>query len=70
MKKHTPDVMKNEVVVLRQEILRLRVAMARAAQRADDWPDSNDDPADVLADCAFILFEALDVKHIDAMTSH
>lgn len=44
------------------EILRLRIAMARAAQRADDWPDSNDDPADVLEDCASILYNALDAK--------
>jgi len=40
--------------------------MAKAAQRADDWPDSNDDPADVLADCAGILFDALDYRHIKA----
>jgi hypothetical protein len=47
-----------------KEILRLRVAMAKAAQQADDWPDSNDDPAKVLADCASILFEALDRSHL------
>lgn len=47
---------------LLNEILRLRVAMAKAAQRADDWPDSNDDPANVLSDCASILFDALDLS--------
>jgi len=51
---------------LREEVLRLRVAMAKAAQRADDWPDSNDDPADVLSDCASILFDALDYRHTSA----
>lgn len=45
------------------EILRLRLAMARAAQRAESWPDSNDDPADVLSDCADILYDALQVPH-------
>ncbi len=54
----TPDVEN-----LLEEVLRLRVAMAKAAQRADDWPDSNDDPADVLSDCASILFDALDYRH-------
>lgn len=47
---------------LLEEVMRLRVAMAKAAQRADDWPDSNDDPADVLSDCASILFDALDYR--------
>jgi FtsZ-binding cell division protein ZapB len=51
---------------LREEVLRLRVAMAKAAQRADDWPDSNDDPSDVLSDCASILFDALDYRHTSA----
>lgn len=51
---------------LREEVLRLRVAAAKAAQRADDWPDSNDDPADVLSDCASILFDALDYRHTSA----
>jgi hypothetical protein len=51
---------------LREEVLRLRVAMAKAAQRADDWPDSNDDPADVLSDCASILFDALDYRNTSA----
>lgn len=46
----------------RDEITRLRVAMAKAAQRAEDWPDSNDDPADVLADCVNILYAAMDGK--------
>jgi len=50
---------------LLEEVLRLRVAMAKAAQRADDWPDSNDDPADVLSDCASILFDALDEDDCD-----
>ena len=45
---------------LRVEVIRLRVAMARAGQRADDWPDCGSDPADVLADCADILYAALD----------
>lgn len=43
-----------------EKILTYRVAMAKAAQRAEDWPDSNDDPADVLADCVSILYSALD----------
>lgn len=47
---------------LLEEVMRLRVAMAKAAQRADDWPDSNDDPADVLSDCASILFDAIDYR--------
>jgi len=51
---------------LLEEVLRLRVAMAKAAQRADDWLDSNDDPADVLSDCASILFDALDYRHTSA----
>lgn len=51
---------------LREEVLRLRVAMAKAAQRANDWPDSNDDPEDVLSDCASILFDALDYRHTSA----
>lgn len=43
-----------------ETILRLRVAISKAAQRAADWPDSNDDPADVLSDCVNILYAALD----------
>lgn len=45
---------------LENEILRLRLSIEQAAQRADGWPDSNDDPARVLADCADILYAALD----------
>lgn len=51
---------------LREEVLRLREAMAKAAQRSGDWPDSNDDSADVLSDCASILFDALDYRHTSA----
>ena len=51
---------------LLEEVLRLRVAMASAAQRADGWPDSNDDPKDVLSDCASILVDALDYRHTSA----
>jgi hypothetical protein len=47
------------------EVLRLRVAIAKAAQRADYWPDSNDDPAEVLGDCASILFNALDYSQTE-----
>jgi hypothetical protein len=47
----------------RKEILRLRVAMAKAAQRAEDFPETNDDQALALEECARILYDALDQRH-------
>lgn len=52
--------LKSEIIRLKSEVGRLRVAMAKAAQRADSWPDSNDDPADVLSDVTNVLYAALD----------
>jgi chromosome segregation ATPase len=52
-----------EIDRLWREVLRLRVAMAKAAQRADDWADSKTSMEDALADCASILFDALDYRH-------
>ena len=57
--KHLIKEYKQLLVQAADEIMRLRVAMEKAAQRAEDWPGSNDDPADVLADCVNILYAAL-----------
>ena len=51
--------MMTEAQELEAEIARLRAAMAKAGQRAAGWPDSNDDPAQVLADVVNILYAAL-----------
>ena len=52
----------SEITRLSDEILRLRAAMAKAAQRAEEWPDSGDDPAEVLADCVNILYAGLKLQ--------
>lgn len=56
--------LKAEIIRLKNQSHRLREAMAKAAQRADNWPDSNDDPSQVLSDVAAILYDALDVRFL------